>query len=204
MKKIIVFDFDKTLTYKDTLFGFFKYAAKRNVFYPLKLLILYKSLVFSKLGILNNSQLKNIGIKLFLKNLDADDLKNKFLNFHKTITYNKLFYDLKYYKNTNYYIVSASFQDYLRPIFPNPVFVLGSLIKYKNKKANCLAFNCFEEAKIDALKKLNITQIDVLYTDSYSDVALAKIAKQTVVVNGDKTTTCNSLQEFNQYFNKLV
>jgi len=202
MKKIIVYDFDKTLTYKDTLFGFFKFAAKKNIFYSFKLIVLYTSLVFSKFGLLNNRQLKNIGIQLFLKNLDAAELKKKFSNFHKTITYNKVFNDMKFDENSTYYIVSASFQEYLSPIFSNPIHVVGSLIKYKNKKANCLEFNCFEEAKIQALNKLNVSKIDVLYTDSYSDLALAKIANKIIIVNGDETIICNNLQEFTQYFNK--
>lgn len=35
--KIIVFDLDKTLTYKDTLMGFFFFVSKKNLSFVLKL-----------------------------------------------------------------------------------------------------------------------------------------------------------------------
>ena len=75
MKKIVVYDFDKTLTYKDTLFGFFKFATKKNILYPYKLSIYVLYMILTKSNFITNSKLKDIGIKLFLTNLDINLLR---------------------------------------------------------------------------------------------------------------------------------
>lgn len=202
MKQVIVYDFDKTLTYKDTLFGFFKHAAKKDVFYPAKLFIYMSYMVNTKLGIASNDRLKSIGIKMFLHNLDLSELEKKFESYHETIKFNKIFDDLSFHKDADYYIVSASFEEYLKPIFPKTITVLGSKINYKNNKAKDLGYNCYKENKVSSLKNENIEKIDILYTDSYSDYALAEIAEKIIIIKDDEETVCNNIDEFKRYFNK--
>ena len=202
MKQILVYDFDKTLTYKDTLFGFFKFAAKKDILYPGKLLIYIFYMISTKLNFSSNDTLKDVGIKMFLKNLDNSELLEKFNSYHKSIKFNKIFTNLVFKDDVSYYVVSASLEEYLQPIFPNRITVFGSQIKYKNNKAIGLRYNCYKDQKVAILNNSNIKRIDVLYTDSYSDCALAEIANQIIIVNGDNQVICNSFNEFKRYFNK--
>jgi len=72
MKEIIVYDFDKTLTYKDTLYGFFKAVANRDIFYFPKLFIYISFMVFAKLGLISNTTLKEYGIKAVVYHTEYD------------------------------------------------------------------------------------------------------------------------------------
>lgn len=47
-----------------------------------------------------------------------------------------------------------------------------------------------------------IERIDILYTDSYSDHAFAKIANRTIIANGNNQTICDNIDKFKRYFNK--
>ena len=115
---------------------------------------------------------------------------------------NKLYSNLDFNADAKYFVLSASFQDYIRPIFPNFVNVFGSTIKYKNDSAKGILFNCYKEQKAQLLKKQNIQEIDLLYTDSFSDFELAKMAKNIIIVNDNRLINCKTHQEFATYFKK--
>ena len=201
-RKIIVFDFDKTLTKKDTLFGFFLFASNKNFSLYFKVTYYCFLMTLAKLNLIKNEELKSRGVQLFLSPLSKEQLKFKFENYHKTITFNSLYSSLDFSEDANYFVLSASFQDYIRPIFPNFVNVMGSTIKYKDDVAQELLFNCYEEGKVQLLKNENVQEIDTLYTDSFSDFELAKMAKEIIIVNNNLLIKCKTHQEFAAYFNK--
>ncbi len=201
MKKIVVLDFDKTLTYKDTIFPFFKYATKKNVSYPFKLGIYLGLMVLSKSGLISNFRLKDLGIKIFLKNLNKTQLEEKFLKFRNEIKMNKIFYKFNFNEeNTIYYVVTASFEDYVKYFFPKNVKVIGSKIKFEKGHPVGLYFNSYKEAKLKALKKEKVNKIDIFYTDSFSDYPLAKISDKIVIVKGEKEIECNDFNSFMRFF----
>lgn len=201
-RKIIVFDFDKTLTKKDTLLGFFLFAANKTFSFYFKAIYYCFLMGLTKLTFIKNEKLKSKGIQLFLSPLSRKKLKFKFENYHKTITYNSLYSNLDFSEDAKYFVLSASFQDYIRPIFPKFVNVMGSTIKYKNNTAQGLLFNCYKEEKAQLLKTLNIEEIDILYTDSFSDFELAKMANEIIIVNNNRLIKCKNDQEFAAYFKK--
>ena len=201
-KKIIVFDFDKTLTKEDTLFGFFVFAGNKDFYFYFKVLYYVFLMILTKVKWLENRKLKSKGIKLFLSKLNKETLNFKFKNYHKKIQFNSLYSDLEYDEDTRYYVLSGSFQEYIRPIFPNFVTVFGSIIKYKNGVANDLLINCYKETKVRLLKENNIEVIDTFYTDSISDFEVAKMAKEIIIVNDNRVTRCESIEEFSDYFRK--
>lgn len=200
-KKIIVFDFDKTLTYQDTILPFFRFIAQKNVYYPFKVGIYYFFMILNKLNLISNFTLKDIGIKLFLKGIDKEQIEKKSIEFSKKIKFNNLFKRLSFNENNyKYFVITASFEDYVKPIFPKNVKVIGSKIKYINNTPVGLLFNCYGEEKLYSLKSLNINEIDILYTDSLSDLYLAKIAKKIYIVKKDKIFLCNGVEEFIRFF----
>jgi phosphoserine phosphatase len=200
MKKIIVYDFDKTLTYKDTLFGFFRYAAEKNGIYYIKVLLYLLSMISAKLNFVSNTKLKTIGVNLFLKNMNKKQVKKKSYEYSKKIKSNQLYHQLKFNNDADYYIVSASFKEYLKPMFPSNVSIVGSSLRYENDLVIGLEFNCYKEQKIFALNEFNLNSIDILYTDSYSDYPLARISKEINIVHRDNIYTCHKLEEFKEYF----
>jgi len=195
MKKIIVYDFDKTLTENDTLLDFFIFNEKRNLFFIIKFMLYLSFMVMSKFKIISNHKLKDFGIQIFLKNLPKEELEYKFFNFKDGIKYNFLFNNTDF-TSDNIYIVSASFVEYLKPIFPNNVKVLASNIAYKNNTPYKLNFNCYGLNKIKILQKEGIDKIDVFYTDSISDLPLVKISKKTILIKDAKEIECIDTNDF--------
>lgn len=202
MKKIIVYDFDKTLTYKDTLFGFFRYATKKDFKYIFKVVFYFLCMIFTKLGLISNFRQKDIGLKLFCSNVEPEILNHKIKTYYKYIKYNTLYKELNFNSVHNYYVISASLSEYIYPAFPDHVNILGSSIKYVNNRVIGLETNCYKSNKLFQLKKEGISEIDILYTDSYSDYSLASIAKKVIIVDKDNIIVCNHINEFKGYFRK--
>ena len=71
--------------------------------------------------------------------------------------------------------------------------IIGSKI---NIEKNQLEFNCYGENKILALNNEKINCIDVFYTDSISDLPLAKLSKKIILIKNDKMIECNNIEDF--------
>ena len=202
--KIIVFDFDKTLTYHDTLFGFFLICCRKNFLLPLKVSVYFLLMTLAKLNLISNSKLKELGVFLFLKGKDAESVENFSKIYSKRLKFNNLFNQYNFKKDKKVYIISASFDVYLRKIFPDNVIVIGSQIEYSSGMVSGLKYNCYKDEKFKALSKKGVNKIDEFYTDSYSDFSLAKISKKIIIVNRDKLFYCKDIHEFNTYFKKNI
>ena len=205
MRKVIVYDFDKTLTYKDTLTGFFIHCATKNALYPFKVFAYSAATVLAKPGFMDNTRLKQIGVKLFLQGKTIDEIKAYAKSYGETIAFNTLFHEIvKRGKSTSnddiVCIVSASFEEYLQPLFPSTIVVHGSRLAYIDNKVSGLEMNCYKDKKVQRLIESGIRKIDILYTDSYSDAPLARISKKIVVVSGDRQTVYDSYAAFERHF----
>ena len=195
MKKITVYDFDKTLTKKDTLLGFFLFNEERSLLLNIKKMRYFIFMVLTKFKFISNTRLKEFGIKLFLSNLTTKELEYKYDNYKNEIEYNFLFKKTDFSLN-EIYIVSASFEEYLKPIFPANVKIIASKLKYEDSKVVGQEFNCYEKDKITALKKVSINKIDTFYTDSISDLPLVNISEKTVLIKSEKQIICRNSEEF--------
>ena len=200
-KKIVVFDFDKTLTYRDTLIGFFIIVGKNDFFFILKLFIYLFYMVLTKIKFISNDMLKTKGVSLFLKGRDVQTIKQKAIEYSEKILFNELFFSYDFNKsNDKIIIISASLQDYLLPLFPESVEVIGSKLKIEKGKVIALGSNCYSERKVDVLKDIGILEIDILYTDSLSDLPLANISSSITVVSGNNYKKCINIGEFKNCF----
>jgi len=199
MKEIVVYDFDKTLTYKDTLFGFFKAVSKKNIFYPLKVSIYFFFMIIAKLKLISNTTLKSVGVNLFLKGLDKTFIQTKSKEYSKTVKTNKIYKQL-IDKNKSAYIITGSFKEYIQPLFPKNIKIISSKLDFKDNKVDKLNFNCYKENKIDALKQNGIESIDIFYTDSMADLEVAKISKKIFIVKKDDIIKVENIKEFCNFF----
>lgn len=202
MKKCLGFDFDKTLTYRDTLFGFFRHCARKNLFYPVKLLLYFTAMVAAKLKLISNTRLKEIGVRLFLAGKSREEIKTCAESYAKTISLNKLYRSLDFADGNRYVIVSASFEEYVRMLFPVHVQVIASKLAYEDGKVTGVARNCYAQEKATFVRSEGIETFDCFYTDSISDLVLVKMSRESVVVQGDTSVACSNSKAFVECFGK--
>lgn len=202
---MVVFDFDKTLTYKDSLLGFYKELCKTNLDYLLKFTCYIPFVILTKLKWLSNTSLKKIGVILFLKGKEKSEIETKALEYSKKIKLNKIYSN--HFNNRdideadNIMVLSASFEIYLRPLFEKPVQVFGSTLNFDhNNRVHSLRDNLHGVFKKQFLDNCIGTQnINKFYTDSYSDRFVAEISKTTIIVKGDKEIVCTNYDSFLKY-----
>jgi phosphoserine phosphatase len=184
---IVAFDFDGTLTDRDTLLGFFLQV--KTQFRIIKIILYLMLMVMAKLKIISNTNLKAIGVLFFLKGKSRSEIENVGEAYAGTIKLNNVYYQY-YTKLHNAWIISASFYEYLQFIFPKHI-VIASRLQYDDKEIiNGLAFNCYKEAKLTALQKKYVNRIDIFYTDNQkSDKSIIRIADRTFLVKKGKILT---------------
>lgn len=186
-----VFDFDKTLTSKDTLAGFYKAVTNNRVIYSFKRTLLIAVAILYKLKFIDNTRLKKLGVWIFLNGVDKGEINNAALRYGESIILNDVYYKrfLELSKNDRC-IISASFEEYLNVIFPDEL-VFGSKLEYSNGKVIGLFLNMYAENKIGPLHDLGIKSIEALYTDSMTDKPLMSISNKIYIVSNGRIVLQN-------------
>lgn len=179
---MIVFDFDKTLTYRDTTLPFLAFGLSplksihcRLRYYYLALLV--KCKCYSVLS------LKQTMINWRFRKYDIQAWKLHCKDFSVTIKTNSL------YRQTNWddphlVVASASFKEVLVHLFPSSVLVIGSEVKIEKKIS--ITKHAMGGQKAEHLRAEGIESFDRLYTDSLADLPLMKMAREVVWVQGDQ------------------
>jgi hypothetical protein len=182
---VVVFDFDKTLTYKDTLLGFYRSVSRRALFHPLTLLYLVCP-ILHKCGGLSNDRLKGAGVALFLAGMSRQALTAGAKSYAETIALNRIYREI-FAHTPRPIVASASFEELLTCMFQPPAIVVGATLSYNSRgEVVGLEQNCHGPQKVTRLNAIGISSIDKLYTDSFSDVALMKISREVYLVAGDR------------------
>jgi len=197
MTKIIVFDFDKTLTYNDSLLEYFVFCGKGKRYYLLRGYIFLFLVLLKRIHVLNLKQLKNFGIRLFLHKINKELLEKKSREFVKTIRLNSIYYHdfLNLKSKSKVIVISAALDTYLSHLFPD-VKLIASNLYYEKGFPIRLSYHCSYSNKVKSLNDSGITHIDILYTDSILDLPLARIASHIYLVKNDKKIKCESVQDF--------
>lgn len=186
-RPIIVFDFDKTLTYKDTLYGFYEAVSGDTPSFKVKYVLFLFIAILAKVKLISNDSLKKFGIKLFLKGKHKNKINKKGKEYASSIKLNRIYSeDFKKIPSKNKIIVSASFEEYLKPVFPDHLIIGSKILFDKNGRVKGLDRNLYGERKLTFLHYTGVEYIDVLYTDSYADKPLMEISKCVYLVKGNK------------------
>lgn len=190
-KKIILYDFDKTLTKRDTLLGFYfevsRYKKQKYLFMPLYFAVM----ILHKFKLISNTKIKKIGVYLFLKNEVYSEIENISLKYSKKIIFNKLFEKISN-KTKMKIVITASFEIYVSKVLNSDFIIHGSTLKVKNNKIIGLDKNLFGIEKLNFFKKKYPGfQIDEFYTDSYSDLPLLNNAKKKFLIKKNKLYNLN-------------
>jgi phosphoglycolate phosphatase-like HAD superfamily hydrolase len=101
---VIAFDFDGTLTDKDTLLGFFVQFKTR--FKIVKIILYLMAMIITKLKIISNTRLKAIGVLFFLKEKSKSEIETIGEAYARTIKLNNVYYQY-YTKLHTVWIISA-------------------------------------------------------------------------------------------------
>jgi len=193
MKKLALFDFDGTLTMKDSLNEFLKYAVGIKTYFY-KLVCFLPIFIGYKLGIISNDKAKQKLLILFFKDWDEKKFKKIAFDFSKERlelilnyeVYNK-FLNMK--KNGyRVIVISASLECWLKFWCDlHDVELLSTKLKFENSKVTgeFLTPNCYGKEKVNRLKNyLNIDEYDeiISFGDSKADKYIFDISDKWFLV----------------------
>lgn len=187
MKKIYAFDFDGTLTTKDTLLEFIRFA-KGTLAFGLGFLRYTHLLVLMKLGFYPNWKAKQKVFAHFFKGMSIDDfdaLCQEFAASSKHLLRPKGIEAINKAQSegSEVLIVSASIDNWVQPFFAN-VKVLGTQIEVVDDKltGRFLTKNCYGQEKVNRILTLHPNRQDYHLTafgDSRGDKELLAWADES-------------------------
>ncbi len=178
MKKTIVFDFDKTLTYKDSLQELFL-QEMNGIKYPLR--VYYLSLaVLSKFKIITVRKEKELMIKLLFK-ADEAAFAKKCREQVKHLRLNPVFNKVNKYveEGDRVIILSASSEYLLKEVFKGvEVEIIGTSFSCVDGKIKRICQHPFSNEKYDLLIKHGVSNVDEMFYDSHNDECLIPLCKK--------------------------
>jgi len=188
-KTLVLFDFDGTLTSKDSFLDFLIFAFGRK-----KILMgsIFLAPLFLKylLKIINNNDAKEIVIKYFFKDWKYEHFKETSKNYAfnnlPSILRPKALDKLQWHINQNHNvsIVTASIEEWIKPWADHlKIDLLSTKLEIKNGKitGNFIGPNCFGYEKVKRIKeKYNLKKFHNIYAygDSSGDKEMMKLAKR--------------------------
>lgn len=156
MKKVVVFDFDGTLTKKDTFVAFIRYACGNRAF-VLGFLWYAPLLMLMILHLYPNDKAKQRVFSHFFKGMSLktfDNLCQRFARDNRHLLRPQGIQTLQQAQvdGSDVFIVSASIDNWVEPFFPETK-VLGTQVEVKDGRLSgrFLSKNCYGQEKINRL-----------------------------------------------------
>jgi HAD superfamily hydrolase (TIGR01490 family) len=184
--KIVFFDFDGTITSKDSLFIFLKYVFGK-IFYW-KMLFFLPTYLRYLVGHITNQEAKEILFSMFFYNIskvEFDDICEKFVNNNlKDVLKNDALEKIQSHivNKDKVVIVSASISNYLTPLAKQlNVELISTELEFKEGifTGRFSTKNCYGPEKVNRiLERYNLTKYDEIlaYGDSKGDREMLEIA----------------------------
>ena len=179
MRKLVIFDFDGTLTTKDSLNEFLRFStSKKDYFFKMTLFL--PTYLLYKVGIIKNDIAKQKLIKSFFASMDEKSFKKLAKDFSKelrTILRNDIYSKFQKHKSDgdDVVVVSASFECWLKPwCEAEGVELLSTKLEFKDGilTGKFLNENCYGEQKVKRVKEsyeLDSYDEIISYGDSKGD-----------------------------------
>jgi HAD superfamily hydrolase (TIGR01490 family) len=190
MKKIYAYDFDGTLTTRDTLLEFIRYACGK-VRFLLGFLLYSPLLILMKLGLYSNGKAKQKVFAHFFKGMtiDAfDTLCQDFARTHRHLLRPEVVRQLEQAlsEGSEVLIVSASIDNWVQPFFPK-VKVLGTQIEVVDGclTGRFLTPNCYGQEKVRRILALHPDRTSyylTAYGDSQGDREMLAFADESHII----------------------
>lgn len=189
MKRLILFDFDGTITTDDTLFSITKFSTSASAYY-IKIIYLIPVFIAAKLNLLAKSRAKEIMLSLFFKNWSQSQFNKLCVSFcrqqlPKTIKDEALQLIEKYQTDSDIYIVSASPENWIKPWAQKfNIQVISTKLHFENNTftGKIDGQNCNGEEKVKRIKiviSLDSYEEIIAYGDSKGDLPMLNLANQS-------------------------
>ncbi len=184
---LALFDFDGTLTDKDSLADFIKFAVGGKKYF-LGLVKFLPIFILYKLKIIKNDIAKERLLKQFFFGFDEQKFKSVAKQYSLTkidlILRDKIYQKLQTHKKQNdrVVIVSASMECWLKDWCEKEnIELISTKLEFKNQKftGKFLTKNCYGDEKVNRIKKyLTLKNYDKIYAygDSKGDEAMLSLA----------------------------
>jgi HAD superfamily hydrolase (TIGR01490 family) len=177
-KAIAFFDFDGTITSKDTLAEILKFAKGKGAYYA-GLVILSPVLIAYKAGALSNQRAKEIMLQFFFKGMSLNEFNNLCEKFTKTklpaLIRKQALSEIKKHlqADTKVVVVSASPVNWVAPWCRQfNIDCIATHLEEKNQKltGKILGRNCSGEEKVSCIKaNYNLADFSKIY--AYGDTS---------------------------------
>jgi len=189
-KKLALFDFDGTITTKDTLIDFIQFAKGKKRFF-IGMAMLSPMLIAYKLKLIKNYRAKEYMLSHFFKNITKDEFnkiaKEYSLNHIPNILREDAIKKIKWHKDRNHklVIVSASIECWLKPwCDKNSIEIISTKLDFKNSKftGKFATKNCYGKEKVNRIKSLyKLKDFNYIYAygDSKGDKEMLSIANKS-------------------------
>jgi phosphatidylglycerophosphatase C len=190
-KEIAFFDFDGTITKKDTLLEVIKFQKGNSAFYK-GFFLLSPYLVAMKINILSNQVVKEKVLKYFFGGISVNQFQKKCSEFSEKILPQlirpaalEMIHELRQ-KNFEVIIVSASpnnwFEDWCKK---NHILFISTTLEVIEGKitGKILGRNCHGEEKVKRIKQsYNLSEYETIYCfgDTKGDKPMLKLATHAV------------------------
>ena len=190
MRRIVAYDFDGTLTTKDTLLEFIRYACGTRAFF-MGILLYAPLLVLMKLGIYPNWKAKQKVFAHFFKGMTLesfDALCQRFAKDNQHLLRAKGIETIQQVlgDGAEVLIVSASIDNWVRPFFntEESLCVVGTQIEIKDGllTGRFLTKNCYGQEKVNRILALYPNRSEyhlTAYGDSRGDKELLAFADES-------------------------
>jgi phosphatidylglycerophosphatase C len=190
VRKLVLFDFDSTLTSRDTLLEFIKYGKGAGRFY-VGFLILSPLLVLYKARVLANWKMKQIALRFFFGGMPAHEfheLCNSFVSeIIPRLIREEALERVFYYKSKgdDVYIVSASPENWVG-IYSKTISIgcIATRLEERDGKitGNIVGKNCYGPEKVKRVKEqldINNYHSIIAFGDSRGDKEMLALAHES-------------------------
>lgn len=188
-KKLVLFDFDGTITTKDTLIEFAHFYRGRNN-YLLRMLRLAPLLALYALKIIPNWKAKQFFLKRFFKGEKMDDFNRKCIHFSTVVLPSLIRREaqsaIEKYRGeqATIAVVSASAENWVRPwCEQNDIICLGTRLEVKDGiiTGKIEGRNCYGDEKVCRIQeRFNLSDFNqvIAYGDSRGDKEMLALARE--------------------------
>lgn len=190
MKTLVLFDFDGTITYKDSLIEFIMYAVGKSAFY-FGMLRLSPMLVMYKLKLIHNQKAKEKMLSYFFKDISREDFNKIATQFAleqiDTIVRKKAIDKILWHQKEGHSVVmvSASIECWLRPWCEKySIELIGTKLAFIDEKFSGMfeGKNCYGIEKENRVRQqYDLKEFDTIYAygDSAGDKELLGLADKS-------------------------
>jgi len=189
MKQVLLFDFDGTLTKKDTLLEIAKYSTSNKLQYFVTLARVLPFILLVKFKLISNQKSKELFLKLFFGNTSRSNFDTICTQFARDVVPSLIrplaLYTVQNYQSSDHKmcIVSASPENWIKPWAEQyGIEVIATKLKFENDRLKGIdGINCNGEEKVRRIKEvINLDEFDkvIAYGDTKGDLPMLALADE--------------------------